>query len=723
MEAASMTKALEFKVCFLLKRKALLGTVTAVIILCLARVVMQLLKGSIPKIDRLGRAIAEFERMYRLGSMLSQESILNLLQRCIREKDIKGGKCMHQLLIALRLDVVAILVEHLIRLFTLSHYLFEANMVFSKVVEPNVFTWHAVILANVEQGNNGGALGLYKELQQDGCEPNKFIYMGVLRACSNIGALDTGRFLNENIIKSRLDQDVILGNTLIDMYAKCGSLIDACKVFDDLPCRDILSWGALLGGYVDNGKGACTIKLFQGMLLEGIKPNKVILLCVLKACGGSRALLQGRLLHDDVMRLDLLYDPAISSALIDMYAKCGCLYDACNVLETSTGRCVVSWGALIGGLTQQGQHIAAFDMFERMKRGGTKPNEFIFSSLASACSKSKDLQLGKFLHDQIIQNGVEADTILGNTLVSMYADCECLLMAQNIFDKLSNRSIVSWSTMISGYTHNGNALDALKLFQRMQQEGSKANMVIYSSILKACSSIGTLELGKLVHHFLLKCEANLDVVVGTSLIELYASCHLLEEACNVFDRLSNRNVVCWGVMIASIAQSGMFSLVRQYLDKMLQHGFKLNEKILTCILVACNQKGKFEEGQYYKFMTEVHGIVPSVEHIHCMVDLLGRSGFLTKAEKLLQSMHTTNDLSGWISLLSACRSHNVVCIGKRCFNHIIAQDYHVGAVYALMSCIYAEAHMWDDYYQLLEQMKMKVPKEQWVQDNFIGSQK
>ncbi|KAH7441229.1 hypothetical protein KP509_03G029700 [Ceratopteris richardii] len=500
------------------------------------------------------------------------------------------------------------------------------------------------------------------------------------------------------------------------MYAKAGSLTDAYKLFNDLPCRDMLSWGALLGGYVKQGESGHALELFQVMLLEGIKLNKVIALCMLKACGVSEALLQGRLLHLEVIELNVLTDPVIISALIDMYAKCGSLSDACNVLESSTTRCMVSWGALFGGLIDQGEYSTAFKMFERMSQDGIKPNEFIFSCLASACGKLKNLQRANFLHDQIIKNGVETDTVLGNTLVGMYTDCGSLLMARKVFNTLDSRSLVSWSTMISGYTQNGSALDAVKLFELMQHEGIKPNMVIYSSVLKACSILGAIGLGKLVHHFMIKNDEELDVVVGTTLIELYASCHSLCEACNVFYQIPNRNTVCWGVMVTSMAQHGMFELAKQYLDRMHQQGFKADAKVFTNILAACNQKGRSEEGQqFFELMMDVHDIVPSPEHIHCIVDLLGRKGLLMRAMKLLQSIHNTKDLCGWISLLSACRLHGNVALGRQCFKHIISLDYHVGAAYMLMSCIYAEAHMWDDYYELMEVMKKDMVREELVQ--------
>lgn len=669
-----------------------------------------LILGSIGQTEKLGDAIIRVGRMYRLGVSMSQELLLHLLQRCTKEKDAVSGQYVHQLMVGVGLDFVAILVEHLIRLFTLSHCLFEADVIFCKVAKPTVFTWHAVILANVEHNNNARALELCIKMQQDGIQPNKFIYMGVLKASSKLGALECGRLLNCEIIRSGLEFDVVLGNTLIDMYAKSGSLVEASKIFDDLPCRDILSWGALLGGYVEHGQGVFAIQLFEKMLHEGTKPNKVILLCMLRACGGSGALHQGKLLHDHVIRHGLEADAVLRSALIDMYAKCGNSPEACNVLDLSKSRCVVSWGALIGGLTQQGQSVSAFDMFKKMQQDGIKPNEFIFSCLVTACGKSRDLRRGKFLHDQVLKAGVESDVVLGNTLVGMYADCECLQMAQNVFDKLPTRTEVSWNTMISGYMHNGHALDALKLFERMQEEASKANMNIYSSILKACSNLGAIELGKLAHHYLLKNEFELDMVVGGTLIEMYALCHCLEEACRVFDSLPHRNTVCWGMIIVSMAQSGNFRMAEQYLEKMLQQGFKLSAKAFTSLLVACNQKGRFEEGQqYFKLMTENHGIMPSVEHIHCMVDLLGRTGHLVKAEKLLQSVPVTSDLSGWISLLSACRMHGSVSLGRQCFNQIVSQDSHIGAAYTLMSCIYGDAHMWDDYYQLMELMKSNVP--------------
>eukprot|EP00250_Pteridium_aquilinum_P034760 c8059_g1_i1 orf=209-763(+) len=173
-----------------------------------------------------------------------------LAQGCARKTELAAHRRAHCLAcFDPRLDPVAICDDSLIRFFASYGTLLEANLVFCTIPKPSVYTWHAIISAHAAHGQSDGVLELYYKMQQDGVGLNKYVFPCVIKACSTLGALQHGKCMHDNIVRNAVECDSVIGCALLDMYARCGSLEEARNVFDNLPYRDVVSWGAMIAGY------------------------------------------------------------------------------------------------------------------------------------------------------------------------------------------------------------------------------------------------------------------------------------------------------------------------------------------------------------------------------------------------------------------------------------------------------------------------------------------
>ncbi len=186
-------------------------------------------------------------------------------------------------------------------------------------------------------------------------QPNSVTFVGVLNACASVVALEDGRCVHQQIVECGWDSDVFVANSLVDMYAKCGSIEDALSVFNKMPFHDVVSWNAMIFGYVQFGQGQKALELFQQMQGEGVRPNSVTFVGVLNAYASVVALEEGRCVHQQIVECGWDSDVFVGSSLVDMYAKCGSIEDASRVFKKLPSRDVVTWTAMILGHVQSGQ--------------------------------------------------------------------------------------------------------------------------------------------------------------------------------------------------------------------------------------------------------------------------------------------------------------------------------------------------------------------------------
>ncbi|KAJ7285387.1 hypothetical protein O6H91_05G047000 [Diphasiastrum complanatum] len=556
-----------------------------------------------------------------------------------------------------------------------------------------------------QEGRLKEALHLVELMAQQNIQAPIKTYSCLLKGFTRRKALAEGKRVHALIIQTGLDSNIFLGNTLVNLYAKCGSVLDARQVFESLPEHNVFSWTTIISAYANCGLGKEAINLFQQMQQTGIPPNKVTFLVVLKACAQIPALEQGKQLHSDIVKSGFESDLIVGSTLVDMYAKCGCIEDARQVFNNMQERDVVLWNAMIAGYAQHGLGKEALDLYEQMKQEGVQPSNITYVVLLKACASIAALEQGKQLHADILKSGMESDEIIGSALVDMYAKCGHVEDARQVFNNMNERDVVSWTAMIAGYAQDGLGMEAFTLYEQMKQEGVQPNIVTYVVLLKACASAAALEQGKQLHLDIIKSGFESDAIIGSTLVDMYAKCGRTEDARRVFNNMHEQDVVSWTAMIAGYAQQGLAKEALTLLEQMQREGLQPNEATYVSVLSACSHSGLVDKGrQLFQSMCKDQGVTPTLDHYTCMVDLLGRAGCLSDAEDLISKIPIEPDAVVWMTLLGAARNHGHVEIGRRAFDHVLKLEPENAAAHVLLSNVYAAAAQRDEITKTRKEM-------------------
>eukprot|EP01018_Ginkgo_biloba_P002732 Gb_33135 [translate_table: standard] len=405
-------------------------------------------------------------------------------------------------------------------------YVDEALKLFQKMPQQDVVSWTAIIAGCAQNGHSEEALELFRQMQLAGVKPNSKTFASVLPACAHLTALEQGMEIHAELFKSGLQSDVFVESALVDMYAKCGSVEKARNVFDKMIEQDLVSWNAMIAAYAKHGPFDEALTLFHQMQQTGTEPNQFTFASVLPACAHLAAMEQGLEIHKEIIRNGYQSYVFMKNALVDMYAKCGKIDKARHVFDKMQQRDVVSWTAMIAGYTQNGyvdealklfhempernviswtamiagyaqngQGVDALKLFQQMQLAGVEAGIKTFASVLPACTNLATLEQGMEIHKEIIRRGFESVVFVGNALVDMYAKCGRIDKARHAFDKMPERDVVSWNTMIAGYAMHGCGKEAIKLFEQMQHSCMDPNRVTLVCVLTACCHAGLVEEG------------------------------------------------------------------------------------------------------------------------------------------------------------------------------------------------------------------------------------
>lgn len=279
----------------------------------------------------------------------------------------------------------------------------------------------------------------------------------------------------------------------------------------------------------------------------------------------------------------------------------------------------------------------------------------------------------------------------------MYSKCGDVDNARKVFDRMGERDVVSWSSMISGYAHNGYSTETLEFFDLMRVSDVRANRVGLLSSLLACGQLGAMRKGEWLHNYAIRKGFEMDVLVATAIVDMYAKCGSLDLARLVFDRVDGKDVVCWSAMIMSYGYHGLVKEAITVFDRMVVAGVSPNHATFTGILSACSHSGLLQEGKkYFDSMQSQYGLEPKLNHYTCMVDILGRAGKLNEAQDLMEKMPMDPDSSMLGSLLGACRIYGDLDLGEKVADKIFELDAAHAGYYVLLSNIYAAKLRWND---------------------------
>ncbi|KAK3231933.1 hypothetical protein Dsin_003814 [Dipteronia sinensis] len=331
-------------------------------------------------------ALGIFESMRRDDESLNEFVVTSVLSGLVAPEFVACGKQMHCLSVKNGLLEIVSVANALVTMYAKCGNLDDALRTFELSGDKNSITWSAMITGYAQSGDSEKALKLFSNMHFNEIKPSEFTLVGVLNACSDIAALERGKQVHDYLLKTGYESQIYILTALVDMYAKCGSIVDARKGFDYLQEADIVLWTSMIGGYVQNGENEEALVLYGKMQARGIFPNELTMSSVIKACSSLAALEQGKLFHGGTVKYGFSQEISVGSALSTMYSKCGSLEDGNLVFRRMPVRDMLSWNAMISGLSQNGHGKEALELFEEMLAEGTKPDYVTFVNILSACS-------------------------------------------------------------------------------------------------------------------------------------------------------------------------------------------------------------------------------------------------------------------------------------------------------------------------------------------------
>ncbi|XP_059063471.1 putative pentatricopeptide repeat-containing protein At3g13770, mitochondrial [Cryptomeria japonica] len=579
----------------------------------------------------------------------------SLLQASIKNRIVRHGIQLHAHLIITGLYQHGILGIKLSAMYAICGKMVEAREVFDKISQRNAFLYNMMIRGYACSGPCEEALVLYNEMIKTGIQPDNLTFPFLLKACASLSALEEGKEIHYQVINAGLDSDIFVGNTLVAMYAKCGETEVARQLFDNMSTRNVVSWNALIAGYVHNGCASEALKLFYDMQQANMKPDQATIVSVLSACATLSALQEGKNVHYYIIQSKFESSPFVVTALIDMYTSCGDIAAARGLFETNKNY-VPSWNAMIAGYTQNGQAVEALFLFQNMQLECVIPDRATILSVVSACGELAALHPGREIHAYIVKSKFDLNVYVGNSLVTMYNKCERLDVARQVFRKMPKRNVVSWNAMIAGYAQNGSYNEALKLVNEMKLADMAPNQVSVPSALQACANLSALQQGKEIHGYIIKYSLQSDVFVQNSLIDMYAKCGKVEIARKVFDEIRQRDVVIWTAMISGYAQNGHANEALALFHQMELADMEPNQATISSVLRACADLAALQQGKdIHEYIIEKQ-FESDLSVGNSLVAMYAKCGSIEVARQVFDKM-PKRDVISWTAMIAGYGMH------------------------------------------------------------------
>ncbi|WOG88160.1 hypothetical protein DCAR_0207394 [Daucus carota subsp. sativus] len=433
--------------------------------------------------------------------------------------------------------------------------------------------------------------------------------------------------------------------------------------------------------------------------MEGVRPDSITIVNLLRASYDTMSLNVGRMVHCLVCVSNLSEDLAVNTALLTFHSKMGCLEVARLLFDRTPGKDCVVWNLMISAYLQNGFPVESLRLLLVMVRSGVRTDLFTALAAISSIADLNSIERGTEMHGHVIRNGLDYQVSVHNSLIDMYCKCGGLESARKVFDLVTNKTTVSWSSMIKGSLSLEQFSEALSLFSEMKLDGYRIDFITVINILPAFVSIGALEQVKYLYGYSVKCGLTSFPSVNTAFLASYAKCGCIDMAQKLFeeDQFTHKDVIAWNSMIGAYSKHGNWLQCYKMYAQLKLMNLKPNQVTFLSVLTACVNSGSVKEGwDCFKEMTERYGCQPKEEHYACMVDLLGRAGRIREALQLINSMHFKPDARVWGPLLSACKLHSDIEVAELAAEKLITMEPKNAGNYILLSNIYAAAGKWDE---------------------------
>ncbi|KAK1413764.1 hypothetical protein QVD17_35545 [Tagetes erecta] len=590
-------------------------------------------------------ALSLFSNLHFHSHPINQFTFPFLLKSCSNLQLISHGEMLHSHLTKTGFNSDIYTATSLTDMYMKLQFIDSALKVFDEMPEPNTALINAVISGFLHNSSYEKAFDVFKRFSEVKCKPDSVTIASLLSGCDV--TVKDGQQVHCWAVKIGVEVDIYVATALVTMYSNCKQPQTASIVFERIERKTVASCNAFVTGLLQNRVHEHVFKVFKQMLQQSAHGpnalNTVTFVSVLSACSDIKNLKFGLQIHGDLVKVGLVRDLLVGTALLDMYSKCGYWHwgydvfkELSNIRSMITWNVMISgmmvngesenaiglfmmlqskglkpdsatWNIMINGLSSNGKLEEAFLMFKTMRASGEPVSMKCLTSLLSACASVSSLTSGKELHCYVIRTDMNKDELVATAVINMYMKCGRSSWAFSVFDQfeIKLRDPVMWNAMISGYGRNGESKAAFEMFEWMQKENVKPNSSTFN-----------------------------------------------------------------------------------------------------CILTVCSHTGNVEKGLEYFRLMQRYNVVPTSEHYGCLIDILGRSGNIDEARGLFSTIPEVSK-SVVDSLIGACSFHSDVKTGEELARLFAKLDPENPTPFVILSNIYAREGRWKDVEDLRDEMDRK----------------
>lgn len=521
-----------------------------------------------------------------------------LLHHCIKTGSLSTAKALHAHMVKSGTNADMFVATSLVNVYMRCGASQDARSLFDEMPEKNVVTWTALITGYTLNSEPVLALHVFVEMLELGRYPSHYTLGGMLNACCAAHDIDVGKQVHGYAIKYGTDTITSMGNSLCRLYTKSGDLESGMKAFKRIPDKNVITWTTMISACAeDENRIELGFRLFLDMLEEGVMPNEYTLTSVMSLCGAKLDMNLGKQVQAFCVKIGCEANLPVKNSTMYLYLRKGETDEAMRLFEEMEDSSIITWNAMIAGYAQimdsakddlhaRSRGFLALKLFRDLVRSATKPDLFTFSSILSVCSAMMALEQGEQIHAQTIKTGSLSDVVVNSALVNMYSKCGCIEYATKAFVEMPTRTLVTWTSMISGYSQHGRSQDALQLFEDMILAGAKPNEITFVSVLSACSYAGLVKEAE--RYFdMMQNVYHIEPLVDHygCMVDMFVRLGRLDDAFSFIERTGfEPNEAIWSSLVAGCRSHGNMELAFYAADRLLE----LKPKVIETYVLLLN---------------------------------------------------------------------------------------------------------------------------------------
>ncbi|KAL8104020.1 putative pentatricopeptide repeat-containing protein At3g13770, mitochondrial [Apium graveolens] len=598
-------------------------------------------------------------QMESIGLLPDHTTLPLVLKACSRLGALEKGKMLHNYIVNTHLIDDVRVGTALVDFYCKCGFLEDARLVFDEMNEIDVVAWNAIISGCVRCCEYEEAILLCSKMQKEGLRCNSVTVVALLLACGELLDLRAGKEIHGYCLRNSLsDFNHHAATALIGFYLKFDVKI-AAHVFALMPSKNTVSWNAMITAYFETDHYLEAIQIFVRMLIAGYVCDNVTLLILLQACTEYGSLELGHQIHQLTIKLGISKDMYIINALINMYGDNGMLRTSCDLFESISTKDVALWNSMISAYLKDGSIVEALAWFTKMKLAGfTGDVRTIIIGLRLCVQLPTGLRDGRGLQASVIKSGMERNIHVGNALLGMYAEFNCIDDALKVFQVLIDAAdVVSWNTLINALARNGLKGQAWKIFGKMKESEVSPNAHTMISILASCKDEMSLILGRCIHGYAIKRSVAVDPLLNTALTEMYMNCNDEATATKLFERFQDKDVISWNSMIGGYVKTDQPQKALFLFDSMMS---KVDPNSVTIIhvLSCCTKSANLPLGQilYAYTLRRQFSFGFDLSLANALITMYSRCGDMHCAERIFDTLPRKNIVS-WNAMIAGYGMH------------------------------------------------------------------